>query len=148
MLDLSRFGKRLSLIIIYSMKSKNLPIILASLFIGLAVSVWSSYFIQFSHKIVDASYLPDKCTSEEYIHATECIPHTDYETWGAPLQFKKAQWVYEGGVENFRAGDTVSLEYSFSWPYFIANVLLVASVCFLILQSLKRLLVKKRNRSR
>lgn len=125
------------------MKSKQLQIIAAaSLILGILVSIWSYYFITYSYGGYSGTEpLPPNCT--EYDDRVECIGLTDYETNGFPFQFSTSDWSYEFENNKYDENTVITIDYKFSWPLFVANVLVWSAPIFLSALLAAKLLQKR-----
>ncbi|MCA9309051.1 hypothetical protein KC973_01625 [Candidatus Saccharibacteria bacterium] len=104
--------------------------LLVSLAIGLGISTWTGYFINYSYEDNNSSGLAVDCTEPRVDGDEACILPTDYETSGTPLQFKRADWQYVGGLNGAPEQEQIYIDYNFSWPLFIANSIIWAALPF------------------
>ena len=114
-----------------------------SLIIGISVSIWSYYFIEYSYYSNDG-YNGISPNCQEYANRVSCIGLTDYETSGFPFQFSRSDWEYNFKNGVFDENTIISTESNFSWPLFLFNSLVWSIASFLVIV-LFRALIKRLN---
>lgn len=125
-------------------KNKTCFIVLVSLVIGVSISVWSYYFIEYAYYHDSSYHMGVNCPEQP--NEEDCLPLNDYNTSGFPLQFSKEDWVYDFGDKPFSEDTTIIIDSSFSWPLFIANSLIWAIPPFLVMYMISK--NPKRNKSK
>lgn len=116
---------------------------LVSLTLGVLISVWSYYFINYAYGH-ESGYGPLPANCKEYDDRVECIGLTDYETSGFPIQFSTANYSYKFQNNQYDENTTITIDTDFSWPLFMVNSLIWSVPAFASLVLLNSISSKKK----